>query len=324
MSATNSAADTKPEAAKAPLVTSEVALTTDLAVAAAPAAAPAASAGGDDDFDDLDDMLDDFASEVLSKPPGSTVDATLKDPGTIDGSEAGFNQLAAIADMLKDMKIDDPETQAEFAKLVDQFDTKYKDDVEAAELNPNNFEHVMAETMERLKKLGENIDEKIKNDPLGGNPEDMLTQLLAGLGDKDMDMNKLLVDMLEQLSLKEVLYEPIKDLHDKFPAYLEEHKATLNPDLYVVYEKQHKLTQEIVAIFDSPTYNDADTQQREQVNSLLEQLQDLGQPPKELVGDAEDFPGFGGMGGPKDDLNFNPDELPADVAKQMEEGCKQQ
>ena len=63
----------------------------------------------------------------------------------------------------------------------------------------------MKETMERLKKLGDDIDAKFKNDPLGSNPEDLLTQLLSGMGDAgdgDFDMSKLLVDMLEQLSSK--------------------------------------------------------------------------------------------------------------------------
>lgn len=278
----------------------------------------------DDDLDDLDDMLDEFADDVLNKPPGSTVDSASQLGTATDAqSDAGIDKQAGIADILKDMKIDDPDTQAEFAKLVEQFDTKFKDDVLKAELNPNNFEHVMQETMERLKKLGETVDEKIKNDPMANDPEALLTQLLSGMGDGDMDMQKLLVDMLEQLSLKEVLYEPIKDLNTKFPDYLKENKGKINDDKYIVYDKQYQLTNDIMAVFDAPNYDDNNKETREKVNLLLEQLQELGQPPEELVGDIADFPGFGGMGGPGDNIDFNPNDLPADVSKQMED-CKQQ
>ncbi|CAN3373769.1 hypothetical protein DIURU_005801 [Diutina rugosa] len=290
----------------------------------APATSESKKPADDDDLDDLDDMLDEFADDVLSKPPGSAVDSASQIGTTTDAqSDAGIDKQAGIAEILKDMQIDDPETQAEFAKLVEQFDTKFKDDVVKAESNPNNFEHVMQETMERLKKSGESVDEKIKNDPMANDPEALLTQLLSGMGDGDMDMQKLLVDMLEQLSSKEVLYEPIKDLNTKFPDYLKENKGKLNEDKYIVYEKQYQLTNEIMAVFDAPGYDDNNKETREKVNSLLESLQELGQPPEELVGDIADFPGFGGMGGPGDNIDFDPNDLPADVSKQMEE-CKQQ
>merc|ERR1712080_392962 len=159
------------------------------------------------------------------------------------------------------------------------------------------------ETMERLRKSGEDIDSKIKNDSSGTNPEDILTQLLAGmnengLGGGDMDMSKMLVDMLEQLSSKEVLYEPIKDLNTKFPDYLKEKKGVITDAEYDNYSKQYEITTSIVTIFENANYSDEDKVKRDEVNSLLEKLQELGQPPTELVGDASTFPGFGGgLGG---------------------------
>lgn len=281
----------------------------------------------EDDLDDLDDLLDDFADDVLAKPPGSAIDegantnAASTKPDTFDGG---------ISDLINDMKIDDPETQKQFADLVKQFETNHRSEVEAAESNPNNFEHVMKETMERLKKSGSKIDEQAKNDILGGSggPEDMLQQLLSGMGDQDMDMSKLLVEMLENLSSKEVLYEPIKDLNSKFPDYLSENKSKLLEDKLINYNKQYDITNEILAVFDAPNYDDNNKSQREKVNALLESLQELGQPPAELVGDLQDFPGLGGglggaLGGDKN-LDFNNADLPKDIEKELAEGCKPQ
>lgn len=266
----------------------------------------------EDDLDDLDDLLDDFAGDVLSKPPGSGKSVPRSEA---DENTSVSNETKDLQDLIKDLNIQDPETKAQFELLVKDFEDLKSD--------PKDFNNVMAETMERLKTSGKNIDEQIKNDQANANPEDILTQLLSGLGDNgdnDLDMSKLLVDMLEQLSSKEVLYEPIKDLHTKFPDYLAEKKGQIDDKEYDNYTKQYELTKDIILVFESSGYNDDDKQQRDKVNSLLEALQELGQPPTELVGDASSFPGFGGLG----DLGFSDKDLPKDMEKDLQEGCQQQ
>lgn len=301
----------------------------------------AKSASNEDDLDDLDDLLDDFADEVLSKPPGesttapsavgssSITDDTQSQKDPTRPLDADFQ--SGIAELIKDLKIDDPETQKQFEQLATEFELNHRQEIEAEEKKPGNFEYVMKNTMERLKKSGETVDEKIKNDALGGNPEDMLTQLLAGLGGGDgeggaggdFDMSKLLVDMLEQLSSKEILYEPIKDLNTKFPEYLAENKDKLDKDKLQTYQQQYEMTNQILAVFDASDYSDSDKSKRERVNVLLESLQELGQPPAEIVGEAGALPGFGG-GMMDDSLKFDDKDLPPDFDKQLEEGCKQQ
>lgn len=282
----------------------------------------------EDDLDDLDDLLDDFANDVLSKPPGGTT-ASVANTTSGDGSGEPDQPLKneidqGIEELIKDLKIEDPETKAQFETLVKQFEEDRKDELK----DPKKFENVMEEAMQRLRDSGKNIDEQIKNDQSSSNPEDVLTQMLAGLGggDGDMDMSKMLVDMLEQLSSKEVLYEPIKDLNTKFPDYLKEKKGVITDAEYDNYSKQYEITTSIVTIFENANYSDEDKVKRDEVNSLLEKLQELGQPPTELVGDASTFPGFGGgLGGDgvPGGLDFNDKDLPPDLEKQLEEGCKQ-
>ncbi|KAG2734159.1 hypothetical protein G9P44_002165 [Scheffersomyces stipitis] len=294
-------------------------------------------AAADDDLDDLDDLLDDFADDVLNKPPGSALAGGEKETGSGAGGADTAGKKTAdaplndefklnIEGLIKDLNIEDPETKDQFEDLVKQFEVNHRADIEAEEKKPYNFEYVMKETMERLKKSGETVDEKIKNDPSAANPEDMLSELLAGFGGAggagDMDMSKLLSDMLEQLSSKEVLYEPIKDLNTKLPGYLKENKGVINEVQYAKYSSQYDITGEILAVFDAPGYSDDQKDKREKVNSLLESLQEFGQPPVELVGEGG-IPGLdGGLGG--DGLDFNDKDLPKDLEKQLEDGCKQQ
>lgn len=276
----------------------------------------------EDDLDDLDDLLDDFAGEVLSKPPGSTVKSDEPKPSKEPINDEFKDNLE---NLIKDLNIQDPETKDQFEQLVKNFE----EDTKETPKDPKDFDNIMKDTMERLKNSGKNIDEQIKNDQSSSNPEDMLTQLLSGLGggDGDLDMSKLLVDMLEQLSSKEVLYEPIKDLNTKFPDYLQEKKGVISEEEHANYTKQYDITKDILAIFESDSYNDDDKQQRDQVNSLLESLQELGQPPTDLIGDSGDFPGFGGLGAPgtgAEGLDFSDKDLPKGFEKDLEEGCKQQ
>lgn len=288
----------------------------------------------ENDDDDLDDLLDEFDEQVLSKPPGAAAEAPsdtastkTKNP-TTDPLNDEFKHN--IEELIKDLNIEDPELKTQFEELVKQFEQTHADDAKKA-LDPQNFDSVMKETMERLKKSGDTIDEQLKNDRASLNPEDMLTQLLAGLGDGsgaggDFDMSKLLTDMLEQLSSKEVLYEPIKDLNLKFPEFLKEKEGVLLADQHSKYTKQYEITNEILAVFDGPDYDNENMEHRERVNTLLESLQELGNPPSELVGDENDFPGFGGMGGGASGpagLDFNSKDLPQDLEKELEEGCKQ-
>lgn len=293
-----------------------------------------------DDEDDLDDLLDEFDEQILSKPPGSTVTATNADSAnesqgtstTKKPSEAPQEDDFQInmEELIKDLNIEDPKAKEEFEHLVKQFENTHRADAKKA-MEPQNFDNVVKDTMERLKKQGETIDEQLKNDPTSSNPEDMLTQLLAGMGggaDGDFDMSKLLTDMLEQLSSKDVLYEPIKDLNTKFPEFLKEQKGKISEEDHTRYTKQYEITNDIMNLFESSDFDNESLQKREEVNKLLESLQELGNPPTELVGDAKDFPGLGDLGAlggeGLDGLDFDSKDLPKDFEKELEEGCKQQ
>ena len=58
----------------------------------------------------------------------------------------------------------------------------------------------------------------VQADPASSNPSaDPLEALLAqlGTGESEEELNGLLETMMSQLMSKEVLYEPLKELHDK-------------------------------------------------------------------------------------------------------------
>ncbi|KAJ2968846.1 hypothetical protein NUW54_g13102 [Trametes sanguinea] len=90
--------------------------------------------------------------------------------------------------------------------------------------------------------------------------------------------------MMSQLMSKEVLYEPLKELHDKFPSYLEDNASKLSGEDKKRYVAQSKIVAEIVATFEDPSYSDEDPQKGLKVVELMQEMQEHGSPPAEIMG----------------------------------------
>lgn len=136
------------------------------------------------------------------------------------------------------------------------------------------------------------------NDP---NMEAMLTKLMAdmaggggaggagGAGGLD-DMDGLVERMMGGMLSREYLYQPMKDIADKYPTYIREHAAELSESDLSNYRKQQSCFERIVAAFDSPAAL-AGKSPSAQVMELMNEMQQYGTPPKELVSDFMP-PGF--------------------------------
>ncbi|QPG77366.1 hypothetical protein FOA43_004779 [Brettanomyces nanus] len=196
-----------------------------------------------------------------------------------------------------------------------------------------NFQHVISETVNRLKTSGNNVDKTIHEE---SKDDELLATLLKSLNldigkekqDGDgTDISKLLVDMLDKLSSKTILYEPLNDLYLKFGPWLAESKNKTNSD-YSKYQDQYEIVKKIVFKFQESSYDDDNSHDKEFINTNLEQLQELGLPPKELVNDDLNFLNFKGAGnqnGSKDphNLEFGDDDIPEEVSKELEDTCQQ-
>ncbi|KAK5688856.1 Peroxisome chaperone and import receptor [Elasticomyces elasticus] len=128
----------------------------------------------------------------------------------------------------------------------------------------------------------------------GGSEEDMLAQMMrelqssgGGQGAEEGDFNTMLMNMMTQLTNKEILYEPMKELHDKFPDWMERHKAdgSVKRDDMERYVTQQKLVGEIVSRFERKGYTDENEKDREYIVERMQKMQSAGSPPPDLVGD---------------------------------------
>ncbi|RAL01634.1 putative peroxisomal membrane protein receptor Pex19 [Aspergillus ibericus CBS 121593] len=171
---------------------------------------------------------------------------------------------------------------------------------------PETFNDTIQRTIERMKESGDKATAAASEDDVS---DDLVAQLIkaieAGAGDGDEgDLTKMFMGMMEQLSNKEILYEPMKELDTKFGPWIAENKGKgkVSDEDMARYEKQAGVVALIVAKFEEKGYSDEDPKCREYVWEKMQEMQAAGNPPDELISAPwmEDLKGAGGAGGPPD------------------------
>ncbi|KAK4199399.1 Pex19 protein family-domain-containing protein [Triangularia verruculosa] len=153
-----------------------------------------------------------------------------------------------------------------------------------------SFQETIRRTMERMQTSGEQATAAAAAEGSDDFLAELLKQMQAGGGDlggegSEEEFSKMLLGMMEQLTNKEILYEPMKELHVKFPDWLDKNRATTSPEDLKRYEEQQGLVAEIVAKFEEAGYSDEKAADREYIVDRMQKMQASGQPPADLVGD---------------------------------------
>ncbi|GJE99453.1 Pex19 domain-containing protein [Phanerochaete sordida] len=155
-----------------------------------------------------------------------------------------------------------------------------------AQVGDDAFQSNLRSAMDKLK-VSEDVAKENEAKP-SDDENDAFEKLLAALGENggesEEELQGMLETMMTQLMSKDVLYEPLKELHDKFPAYLKDNDATLKSEDKHRYEAQQRIVTEIVAIFEDPTYTPEDQEKGIKIVGLMNAMQNHGSPPPEIMG----------------------------------------
>ncbi|KAI5197786.1 Pex19-domain-containing protein [Aureobasidium subglaciale] len=151
------------------------------------------------------------------------------------------------------------------------------------------FASTIEKTMERMQASGQSASAAAAS----SSQDDMLAQMLKDLesgnfpsmdGDSG-DFNSMLMGMMEQLVNKDILYEPMKELHDNFPEWLEKNKASTSKEDLDRYKTQQTVVKDIVDRFEKKGYSDDNKEDSDYIVDKMQQMQAAGAPPPGLVGD---------------------------------------
>lgn len=239
-------------------------------------------------------MLDEFSTTKLDEPkqvpskPELTQAKKPQEPETSEAAAEEFSrqlqeQMAALMGGMEET----PEMKKELQAIMQELGSAADPGASAREEGTSDdakpppsgieepFQDTIRKTMERMQASGEQATAAAKTD----DPEDILAQMmkemqnggLEGAGG-DEGFNKMLMGMMEQLTNKEILYDPMKELHDKFPAWMEKNKGSTNAEDMKRYVEQQKLVNDIVGRFEKKDYSDNNAADREYIVERMQQV----------------------------------------------------
>jgi peroxin-19 len=221
-----------------------------------------------------------------------------------------------MADLLGDLETS-PELQKQFEEMVKDLGgaaasettasaSTSADKATSTKAAEESFQETIRKTMERMQESGDQASAAAAS----ADSDDIFAQMMkemekGGFGGEgnDADFSKMLMGMMEQLTNKEILYEPMKELHDKFPNWMVINKDKTSKEDLDRYEEQHRLVTEIVRRFERSGYSDSNASDREYIVERMQkvrqfkysvitiwvltwpQMQAAGSPPPDLVGD---------------------------------------
>lgn len=97
-------------------------------------------------------------------------------------------------------------------------------------------------------------------------------------------MESIVETMMQQLLSKEILHEPMKEIGERYPKWLEEHKTSLSKEEYDRYSHQYELIKHLNHVYEYDSGNFT------KIVELMQKMQECGQPPNDIVKElAPDF-----------------------------------
>lgn len=239
-------------------------------------------------------MLDEFSHTNISKPQHSSrtsEPAPLRVPQEQNHTDAAADefskqlqeQMAALMGNIDESPGVKTEIEAMMRELSIAADpgtsSKSKDKVNKKESSSSNteepFQETIRKTMERMQASGDQATAAAKTE----DSDDVLAQMLkemqeGGLegAEDDEGFSKMLLGMMEHLTNKEILYEPMKELHDKFPAWMSKNRSSTSADDLRRYDEQQRLVGEIVERFEQKSYSDSQSHDREFIVERMQQV----------------------------------------------------
>lgn len=215
----------------------------------------------------LDDALKDFEDSSESATPSTTISQIPAIDAADDFLKESFEET------MKSFMNGD---QAELAAGLQEF---IMGDA------GSNLQAVIQESLKSLSEAKQNLPED--ND---------MTSMFANMGLQDdvnlgEDMLPMLMQFMQPLLSKEVLYPSIKDLCNKYPKWLEDNEPTSDKEEFERYTKMYDYVKEVRDHLENQQDTDDEvTKMRKfkELMELLKKMQECGQPPDELLRDVAD------------------------------------
>ncbi|XP_041036581.1 peroxisomal biogenesis factor 19 isoform X2 [Carcharodon carcharias] len=243
-----------------------------MAAAAASGGGGGEGGGGEEDEELrelLESALDDFEKTKPTTEPTATAESE-KTP-----KKSSTEPLFAAQDRFFH-ELFDSELAAEATK---EFDKAMQ---ELAEQEPH-----LVEQFHKLSEIaGKSADttEEELNQAMSSLGVDL--GLSEGAAETEGSFLPIMQNIMQNLLSKDILYPSLKEITDKYPDWLAAHRHSLPGEQVRRYERQQLIMGQICQEFEAERRGEPEDRQQvrfETILDLMQQLQDLGEPPKELA-----------------------------------------
>ncbi|ETV83127.1 hypothetical protein, variant [Aphanomyces astaci] len=233
----------------------------------------------------LDDALDDFDDDEVDpvqEAKAKVEAAQTREMENLKESMAKFLEDAhnpefqsVLEQAFREMNPDDTATSNgdSLESLLGSLKSKTTADAPAADVDVG-----VARTLQSMAKAAEDMEglDTNKTEEMG---EEMMQEMMKQfeqMGEKN-DFQGLVDGMMQQLLSRDVMYDPMKQICDKYPEWLAEKEPHLSKHDYERYGKQYQYFQQILAVYENEPDNYA------RLSELMQEMQECGQPPSEIV-----------------------------------------
>lgn len=259
---------------------------------------PAASSSADKELDDLlDSALEDFSKhkEEDGKASGSgPTDAQHDDPPTeqlwnedIISSQAKMfeGKMAALFGGGSG-EVDAEQITLGFQRIAEAAAMAVRGEATntPAETVDPTVSQSITDALRGLSEGSENLQTPFSPEDIAG----MFGNIDLNEGGENNAFLPFMQTMMQSLLSAEVLLPSLKDLTEKYPGWLQENGEKIPKEDKERYEKQLKLMEDVCRELEKEKPEDSAEEKRvrfQTVLDMMQNMQDLGQPPADLVGD---------------------------------------
>ncbi|KAF8714515.1 Pex19 protein family, partial [Rhizoctonia solani] len=255
-------------------------------------------------------LMREMEAMMRGEPSSSTTTTTTTGTSTDSGADdlAAAWQKMLIGELEGTNPQEDQHDMSELFKRFGGMDPNLNPnpngDPNREETNPDaldsEFQRTIRQAMDKLKSSDESARASGSGSGpgsglgLGGGGEgddfaEFLKQLSQGGDGNEEGLQGMIEGMMGQLMGKEILYEPLVEMNEKFPGYFAEHPNLPEEDMKR-YKSQQAIVKQLVEIYQKPDYSDDDKETGKEVLRLMNEasmgMQELGSPPTEIMGEV--------------------------------------
>jgi peroxin-19 len=230
---------------------------------------------GPSEEDDLDQLLE-SALEDFDKPPKSRKQSTPVSISSDTNAEAELMRLFEKVGLTAGQGDSLPLTQQleELARMAGGQTAGAKPDPEVS----------LKEMMQQMTADTEQLSQSLSEAELNTIFQQLQMEDNSGAGDLDK-LIPMMEGMMQSLLSKDLLYPAIKEMSDKFPDWLADHRSSLPAEDFIRYNKQYEKTRLICKEFEEEEAEEEGTgSSQENKNSRFQRVMALMQVIFEFIG----------------------------------------